>query len=159
MTRIAYALISAFLGLSLTVGSARAQTKPLKDQIVGTWMLVSAKSYGDNPLGTWMFDPNGHFAAILMRKDVATYASGNRLQTTPVEQKATVDGTIAFFGTYTADGTDLKFHVDGSTFPNWKGTDQKRSNVTVNGDEFRYTQPTPSSGGAEPEQNVWRRAK
>ena len=158
MKRLAFAFIPAFLGLLVMAGSAGAQQKPLKDQLIGTWTLVSSNAYGEKPLGIQMFDASGHFAVILLRADVPKYTANNRLQATPAEQKATVDGSLASFGTYSVEGTDLKVHFDGSTFPNWKGADQKRTNVTVNGDEFRYTVPAPSGGGVSSEL-VWRRAK
>jgi hypothetical protein len=93
-----------------------------------------------------------------MRADLAKYASNNRAQGTPAEYKATVDGSIAYFGTYSMSGTDVNFHIEGSTFPNWNGTDQKRTNVAITGDELKWIQPTPSAGGpAVPV--VWKRVK
>ena len=58
------------------------------------------------------------------------------------EYKATVNGTLAFFGTYSVSGTDLNLHIEGSSYPNWTGTDQKRTNIAVNGDEFEIY-PSP----------------
>ena len=48
------------------------------------------------------------------------------------------------------------FHIERFTFPNWDGTDQKRS-VTITGDEMKYTN-TAASGGGKAEL-VWKRAK
>ena len=101
---------------------------------------------------------SGHFSSFLTKNNIPKYVVNNRLQATPVEQKATVEGSLGYFGTYSVEGTDLKMHIDGSSFPNWTGTDQKRTNVAVNGDELRYTQPTPSTGGSETT-IIWRRAK
>jgi hypothetical protein len=86
------------------------------------------------------------------------HASNNRAQGTPEEYKATVQGYIGYFGSYAFNGTDLVFHIEGSSFPNWNGTDQKRTNVTITGDELKYSQPTPSAGGP-PIVVVWKRAK
>ena len=49
-------------------------------------------------------------------------------QGTPEENKETADGTITYFGTYAvADAeSSIAIHVEGSSFPNWNGTDQKR---------------------------------
>ena len=69
-----------------------------------------------------------------------------------------VHGSIAYFGTYVLDGATLKMHVDTSTFPNWTGTEQRRTNVTLTSDELKYTNTAPSVGGA-PAVLVWRRAK
>ena len=147
------------LGLAISLSSAKAQTKPLKDQLVGSWTLVSAEPYGTNPKGSYMFDSNGRFSAILMRNDLPKYTSNSRTQGTPVEYKGTVDGSIAYFGTYSVSGTDLDRHVEGSTFANWTGTVQKRTNVSVVGDELRYNVPAPSDGRPTAAPTIWKRAK
>jgi Lipocalin-like domain len=61
-----------------------------------------------------MLDATGHVAAQLMRSDLPKYAANNRSQGTPEENKATVQGIISYFGTYSVSGTDLLFHIDGS---------------------------------------------
>jgi hypothetical protein len=88
-------------------------------------------------------------------------ASNNRTQGTPAEYKATVEGSISYFGTYSVSGTDLILHVEGSTFPNWTGTDQKRINLSVTADDLKYTNPAPSGGGAAAAAAplVWKRVK
>ena len=142
-------------GLGLSTNQAAAQSA--KD-LVGAWTLVSADAFGANPKGTVIFEPNGRFAAMLMRADLAKYASNNRAQGTAAENKATVEGSIAYFGTYSVSGTDVNFHIEGSTFPNWAGSDQKRINLAITGDELKWVQPTPSAGGP-PTPVVWRRVK
>ena len=144
------------LGLALLPGNAVAQ---LAKDVLGTWTLVSAgDAYGPNPRGSLIFEPNGRFSIQLMKNDLPKYASNNRIQGTPAEYKATVEGSLSYFGTYAVSGTDLNLHIEGSTFPNWVGMDQKRINLSVNADELRYTQPNPSGGGA-PAPLIWRRAK
>ena len=69
-----------------------------------------------------------------------------------------MEGSLAYFGTYSVNGTDVNFHIEGSTFPNWTGTDQKRTNVLITADELKWVQPTPSAGGpATPV--LWKRVK
>jgi hypothetical protein len=147
------------LGLATLPGNAIAQTKSLKDQLVGTWVLSSAEPYGTNPRGSYMFDSNGRFSAILMRNDLPKYTSNNRTQATPAEYKGTVDGSIAYFGTYSVSGTDLDLHIEGSTFANWTGTVQKRTNVSVAADELKYNVPAPSDARVTAAPTVWKRAK
>jgi hypothetical protein len=151
-------LAIAALGGAFAPTGADARTKSLKNQLVGTWTLSSTDAYGSNPMGSYMFSPNGRFSAILMRNDLPKYASSNRTQGTAAEYKATVDGSLAYFGTYSVSGNELTLHVEGSTFANWTGTDQKRTNVSVVGDEFKYTVTAPSGGGPANE-TVWKRAK
>jgi len=144
------------LGLALLPGNAVAQ---LAKDVLGTWTLVSAgDAYGSNPRGSLIFEPNGRFSIQLMKNDLPKYASNNRTQGTPAEYKATVEGSLSYFGTYAVSGTDLNLHIEGSTFPNWVGMDQKRINLSVNADELKYTQPNPSGGGPAA-QLIWRRAK
>jgi hypothetical protein len=161
MTRRSILTFSAItaLGLVMSLNSAMAQTKSLRDQLVGSWTLVSAEPYGTNPTGSYMFDSNGRFSAILMRRDLPKYTSNSRTQGTPAEYKGTVDGSIAYFGTYSVTGTDLDLHVEGSTFANWTGTVQKRTNVSVAGDELKYNVPAPSDGRPTAAPTVWKRVK
>jgi len=161
MNRRTIIQISAITGLGLIMSlcSAMAQTKSLKDQLVGSWSLVSAEPYGTNPKGSYMFDANGRFSAVLMRNDLPKYTSNSRTQGTSAEYKSTVDGSIAYFGTYSVSGTDLDLHIEGSTFANWTGTVQKRTNVTVAGDELKYNVPAPSDGRPTAAPTVWKRAK
>ena len=126
-------------------------------KLVGTWTLVSADTFGPSPMGSLMFDGDGRFSAIFLRANLPRYASNSRMHGTPDDYKTTVNGAIAVFGTYTLSGTDLDLHIEGSTFPNWDGTDQKRTNVTISATELKYTQPTPSAGGL-PLVVIWRRA-
>src|ERR1700676_3703184 len=101
------------LGFVMSLSSAMAQTKSLKDQLVGTWTLSSAEPYGTNPKGSYVFDSNGRFSAILMRNDLPKYTSNSRTQATAAEYKGTVDGSIAYFGAYSVNGTDLDLKIEG----------------------------------------------
>jgi hypothetical protein len=136
--------------------------------LVGTWKLVSitierdgkkTDFYGPNPQGQVIFDPNDRFSDIITRSDVPKFASNNREAGTPEENKAAVQGSIAFFGTYAVDESakTLTLHIETCSFPNWNGIDQKRT-FDISGDELHITNPTSSTGtGAN--QQVWKRAK
>jgi hypothetical protein len=105
------------------------------------------------------FGPDGRFSLIISRSDLPPLASNNRLLGAAEEYRAIVQGSIAYFGTYTIDESARTFavHVEGGTFPNWVGTDQKRI-FSVSGDELKYTN-TNRSAGAGTALVVWRRAK
>jgi hypothetical protein len=168
MNRIISAVITAsalIFVVFLPRDEAVAQTA--KD-LVGTWTLVSitleqdgkkTNMYGANPQGQLIFDPNGRFTTIFLRSDVPKFASGNRETGTPEENKAAVQGGIAYFGTYSVSETDkiITYHLEGSTFPNWRGVDQKRI-FKLSGDDFSYTNPTSSTGSGNV-YVVWKRAK
>jgi lipocalin-like protein len=146
---------ATMFGLALMAGNAVAQSA--KD-LVGSWTIASVDGYGPNPKGSLIFAPNGRYSLQLMKSDLPKYASNNRTQGTPAEYKDTAEGNISYFGTYTVSGTDLILHVEGSTFPNWIGTDQKRVNLSVTGDDLKYTN-TAASGGGAVLPLVWKRAK
>jgi Lipocalin-like domain len=157
-----------WLGVVPAATDAVAQQKSLKEQLIGTWTMVSNvnmrpdgsryEALGPNPKGVFMLDGNGRFAILIMGEARRKFASNNRLQGTPEENSAAVHGAIAYFGNYSVSEADhtLNFHVEGSTFPNWDGTDQKRS-VTIAGDEMKYTNTAASGGGRA--ELVWRRVK
>jgi hypothetical protein len=156
------------LGLALSAGDAGAQQKSLKQQLTGTWMLVSiaqtAKDgtkpqlFGPNPKGVQIFDASGQWAQILVRPDRPKFKVNNRLEGTPEENKTAVQGTSATFGTWSVDEASktLTVHYEGSLFPNQVGTDAKRT-VSVTGDELKVSNPATASGLKS--DTVWKRAK
>jgi Lipocalin-like domain len=147
----------AITTLGLALSSNTALTQSAKD-VVGTWTITSAEAFGLTPKGLLMFDANARYSLMLMRPDLPKYSSNNRTQGTSEEYKAIGGGSISYFGTYSVSGSDLILRVEYSSFPNWNGTEQKRANFTVTGDELKYTNTAPSVGGpAAP--LVWKRLK
>ena len=169
MNRRSILSISAMtmFGLALLPCDAFAQTAKInKSQLVGSWTLAAntgsnptARFFGPND-GVATFEPNGRFSLQLVRSDLAKFASNNRDTGTPDENKAIVQGSISYFGTYSVNEGDgvLTLHIERCSFPNWNGTDQKRVISSLTADEMKYTNPSPSVGGP-PSLLVWRRAK
>ena len=163
--------ISAITALALTLlpGYAVAQQKPLKDQLVGIWTVVSLDNvaadgtkrqpFGGSPKGVLMLDASGRYAQILAHPDRPKFKASGRLQGTPEEIKAAWDGSIAHFGTWSIDevGKTLVIRIESGTFPNQAGAEQKRAISSLTGDELKYVNPTPATGGRT--EAVWRRAK
>jgi Lipocalin-like domain len=159
------ALASLALGLGVALPAA-AVAQTAKD-LVGTWTNFSniniradgsrVSVFGPNGKGLAIFDSNGHFAIVNINPDVPKFAANNRAQGTPAENKAAMEGGIALFGTYTV-GADkvINFKVEGSTYPNWTGTEQKRTVLSFTGDELKWTLPASIGGTAEV---GWRRVK
>jgi len=155
------------LGLALLPGSAVAQQKTLKEQLVGTWSFVSSTSkladgsptWGTNPRGLQVYAENGSFSSIVTRSDLPKFASNNRQRGTPDENQAVVVGTNSRFGTYLVNEANrtVTIRIEGSSYPNEEGTETTRP-ITITGDELRYTDPAPTVGGP-PTQVVWRRGK
>jgi hypothetical protein len=75
---ISLSAIAAF-GFALLPGNALSQQKSLKEQLVGTWTLVSFDGIGADgarkavfsaqPKGNLMVDANGHYAMVLVNPD------------------------------------------------------------------------------------------
>ena len=154
------------LGLAVLPGSALAQQKPLKDQLAGTWTLVSSSNvatdgtkrqpFGTNPKGALVFSANGQYTQIMVRSDVPKFKVNNRLEGTAEENKGVVHGTVAQFGAWSVDEASKTLIVrqEGSMFPNAIGTESKRS-ITPTGDQLTMINPAPASGGRS--ELVWKR--
>src|SRR4051812_23013029 len=106
-------------GLALQTGSAAAQQKSLKEQLTGTWTLVSwtaknkdgtSRSPMKDPKGAIVFDPAGGFYFVVLGGDLPKLAANDRLNTTPEENKAIAEGTFAYFGTYSINEADKSFN-------------------------------------------------
>jgi hypothetical protein len=161
---------TAALTLSLLPISAIGQQQSLKEQLVGTWVLVSwqqtkadgntFQQFGANPKGIAFFDIGGRYVITVMRSDRAKYANDNYTQITQAtaeENRATAQGTITYFGTYSVNepARSIAIHVEASSFPNWNGTDQKRF-FALSDDHLTLTVRPPAGGSVDV---LWRRAK
>src|SRR5438477_10532021 len=96
----------ATFGLFMITFNALGQQQPLKDQLVGTWTLLSwaqkkgdgtkVERYGTGPKGIAFFDAGGRHVITVMRSDRAKYASNDLSQGTPEENKETADCLITY---------------------------------------------------------------
>jgi hypothetical protein len=154
-----------FLGVALQTLAQSAQ-----DSLVGTWVLVSIyiegpdgsrfDPFGANPTGILNMDGNGRISVQFIGSDLPKFASNDRLDGTVEENKAVVQRILSYFGTYSVSEADhsLNIHIESSSFPNWKGADQKRF-LAVREDEMKWINPTVSSGPGFTGHTVWKRAK
>jgi Lipocalin-like domain len=156
------------LALALLPSSAVSQQKSLKDQLIGTWIIVSNNSvapdgtkhqvFGPNPKGMLVFDATGQYSQIIVNPEVPKFKINNRLKGTPEENTTAVQGTTATFGTWSVDEASKTVTVRyvGGMFPNQAGTESKRT-VSITGDELRVANPATASGMKS--DSVYRRAK
>ena len=161
----AVVLASVSLEGNFSASTALAQSA---SDVVGTWTLVSSiterdgkksDQFGPGAKGMMSLDASARFMLTIIGADLPQFASNNRATGTPEENKAVVGKTIALFGSYSVNSTDktITLKIESSTFPNWNGTEQKRSLITVTGDELKYMTARASGGGTATV--TWKRAK
>lgn len=150
-------ILSVAIAMASACVSVAADAQTLGKQIVGTWIAVSQyvdqdgkklEPFGSNPKGMVVYDADGRFILVLQRAMLPKFASNNRMAGTAEENKAIVQGSIAYFGRYSIDEKERKInlHYDGSTYPNWDGDDQTRL-IAISGDELKIISPVSAVGG------------
>lgn len=158
-------IAASALILGFVLPSEEAAAQMTAQNLAGTWTIVSIQLeqddkkidfYGPNPQGQLTFDPDGRFSVIITRSDLPKFASNDRRSGTPEENKAIVQGSFAYFGTYSVSETDKTFttRIESSTFPNWNGIERKTS-FNISGDELSTTS-TIATGAVH---TVWKHAK
>jgi hypothetical protein len=108
------------------------------------------------------YDADGRFPVILTRSDLPKFASNNRVAGTPEETADIVQGSLAYFGSYSVSEADkiINSHIESCRFPNWNGSDPKTS-LKISGDELSTTVVSGplTSIGTGRSYLVWKRAK
>ena len=157
------------LGFALLPSTAISKQKSLKDQLVGTWTLVSSNllskvgiksdRWGPNPRGRAIFEANGRYSFMIFRTDIPKFASNNMNQVTAEEAKTAIQGMTANYGTWSIDEATktLTTNIEGSSSPNLNGGTQKRIISSISADELKYTNPASQIGSVD--DVVWKRAK
>jgi hypothetical protein len=150
-------------------GTAGAQQIAIRDQLVGTWELVSVTSeaddgkkgepFGPNPKGIIIFTNGGHFSLFQSKAEIPRIAANDRAKATPEEALAIVASSIAYYGTYTVSEVDktILVKVNVSTFANVAGgPEQKRIITSLTPDELKFTNPRTPAGVTL--QTAWKRS-
>jgi hypothetical protein len=166
---LAFAVLSGGMWSGVSDVLAQEKGSTLAQQIQGSWILVSIykemdgkkiEPLGSKPRGSMILTPDGRFSIILLRANLPKFAANNRLKGTAQENQAVVQGSLASYGRYAVASEKehtVNWFIEGSTFPNWDGQEQKRI-MTVKGDEMRVINPTPSVRRGV-NTIVWKRAK
>ena len=171
MKRLAHLAIGAMTllmawGMS-PLSQSLAQQKTLKEQLVGTWSVVSAvdvkpdgtksDQWGTSPKSTMMYTPNGRYVFAIMRSDIPKITAKSRAEIGADEATKIARGIIVYFGTYSVNESDktVTYKIEGSSYPNMIGVDQKRIITSISADELKYTNAA-SAEGAKVE-GIWRR--
>jgi hypothetical protein len=134
--------------------------------LAGTWTLVAADvlhpdgsrshDYGDAPKGRLLIDHQGRYSLQLYRSDRPRFANPAKARASAQEYRSAVMGSSTHYGTVAveADRHQLVFHIEGASFPNWEGQEQRRA-YELHGDTLSYRVP-PRPDGNVPV-SVWRR--
>ena len=157
-------LASALLGSGVPVWA-----KSLKDQLVGTWSLISFEAKdttgrkvpsieGSDVKGRLFLTDSG-LLSVQIIADYPKLASKDRLKTTPAENEAVAHGLLCFFGTYKVDETSkqIVFYIERSSFPNQATGKGFARRVTLTGDQLRLDSPGQAVGGKQTFVIVWKR--
>jgi Lipocalin-like domain len=147
-------ILAAIAGLAMIVVSvpSQAQSQMTKDELVGTWQIVSFKatsgsqvSYplGEHPNGYWGFSPTRFWVLLTSsaRKTPAAAAF------TDAEAVALMKSHAAYSGKYdvdpaqTPDGIKISIHVDASSSQALTGTERV---FFMRVDDHKLTARSPS---------------
>ncbi len=136
--------------------------------LAGTWTLVAAdrelpngtrvRDYGRAPSGRLLVDDEGRYSLQIFEQERPAFVSGDKLAGSAAEYRGAVLGSSTHFGALHLDAAAglLVFRIEDSSFPNWRGTEQRRR-YELDGDLLTYRVP-PRPDGSIPI-SVWRRLK
>ena len=146
-------------GIAAGSGELAAQQaiQVTKEQLVGTWKLVSWEQFepnggtspalvGTNIAGMLMFDGAGNFSLQMISVRPKWVAEG-RMSGTPEENAAAAQGVLSYFGTYSVAPNGPIFHIERSSFPNLNGANARRVLMSFTGDVMKYQNAATGRGG------------
>jgi hypothetical protein len=162
MKQLTGVMLAMLAGLATRDMPGPAHDFPLQ----GTWTLVAAdkilpggaraRDYGEHPRGRLVVDAQGRYSLQIFKSERVRFATDSKADGSTDEFKSAVMGSSTHYGTVTIDAKagQLVFSIEGSSFPNWEGTVQRRR-YTLEGGELSYQVP-PRADGSIPV-SVWRR--
>jgi lipocalin-like protein len=135
-----------------------------KDDLLGTWKLLSASStsstgerdeapYGAGPLGFLAYGGDGRVSALI------SYGGRKPLSGIPKvqEQAETFKTFFAYAGRYTFNGDQIVHHVEVSSIRNFVNRDLVRT-ARLEADRIvLVTPPTPMNGKVQTVELTWQR--
>jgi hypothetical protein len=156
-------------GVSIFVSPANADS--LKEQLVGTWKLVSSTRYvgdtsqpwlfGVNSMGILMYTADGYMCGNLMNLDRPNFPGADIRGGTVVEKAAAFDSFFAYCGRAEVNESErsVVHKILSSLFPNWTGGEQKRF-IELSGNRLALrTAPILAEGKEVVAVLVWERVQ
>ncbi|HEY4294677.1 lipocalin-like domain-containing protein [Luteibacter sp.] len=159
-------IVSLLTACAFWNSAAFAGSAPEVSPLAGTWTLVAAdvhhpdgsraSDYGAKPEGLLLVDSQGHYSLQIFKAERLAFGLGNKAKGTPEEYASAVMGSSTHFGTLSIDRDQdaLVFHIQGASFPNWEGQEQRR-HYELKSDTLSY-RVTPRPNGDVPI-SVWRK--
>ena len=107
-------------------------------RFLGTWALVSfehvlptgarGQLFGENPKGQISYHSDGQMSAQLQVGSPKRLTGEQIVRIAPEEASEAWRGYLGYWGTFRIDARNniVVHHVQGSSFPNWIGTEQAR---------------------------------
>lgn len=162
-------VVAALLVACLSRTQAQSmQVAPIKEGVIGAWILVSVTSqrddgsrgepFGPNPKGIVVFTNDGRFSLFQSAAEIPRLAANDRARATPEEAMTVVRDSIAYYGTYTVDETakELSVRIEGSSYANLIGSTAQRRIITLlTPTELAFSNPRTPNGMTL--HTVWRR--
>ena len=148
------------MAIAAFAASSYAQQRLTRNQLVGTWTLVSCVNakgnpppFCVNPSGRAMLDAGGRYMSIIGAGGRPKLADADRAKRSADDYKSVAMGLAANFGTWTFNEADqsMTTRFETGLFPQNEGTENK-SSLTLDGDTLKQV----LDGGGT---NIWRRAR
>jgi hypothetical protein len=120
-------IVTFTLGLLVAPLAAEAQpAEKLREQVVGTWQLVSHQ-YWPDAVGRLMYAADGQMCVTLMRPDRPKFSTASPFGGSTAEERAAAfAGYFNYCGSYHVNDAKgiVTDRIALSLFPNWVGTEQ-----------------------------------
>lgn len=149
------------MAMGSLAATSYAQTRVTKEQLVGTWILVSCGNakgnpppYCVNPKGLLMVDEGGRYSYISAAGNRPRLTAGTAREARSADEYKSVSmGFAATFGTWVFDEADQTWtaHIEAAIFPQNEGNAPGYS-VSIDGDTLKQVD---EAGGFA----IWRRVR
>jgi hypothetical protein len=151
---------TGFTGRNAVSMQVDADSRPLREHLVGSWRLVSYEvrdeaggfvghPLGDDARGYLVYTADGFMSTQVMRLHRPWYRSGGFGDGTVTESAEAARGYVAYAGTYHVDGDSVVVHEPAvSLFPNWVDTTVARKALLVE-PRLELTTPKPLPYGGQ----------